>query len=144
MSLHVQELSFGARLKHRVRVVAESLKRNPTMLFGVAVLLLMAGLAFLAPWLVRKLVPLFFKQRFLHKKMPSGFKLPARARTLVPEADTATAEGVAKILAAIDRLQQESPTAAHPVFGVMTRDEWLLLHLRHSELHMSFAHAEGE
>ncbi|NHQ74836.1 ABC transporter permease [Roseovarius gahaiensis] len=51
MSLHVQELSFGARLKHRARVVAESFKRNPTMLFGVVVLLLMAVLAFLAPWL---------------------------------------------------------------------------------------------
>jgi len=51
MSLQVQELSFGARLRHRIGVVADSLRRNPTMLFGVVVLALMAGSAFLAPWL---------------------------------------------------------------------------------------------
>ena len=51
MSLQVQELSFGARLRHRIGVVGESFRRNPTMLFGVVVLAVMAGLAFLAPWL---------------------------------------------------------------------------------------------
>ena len=51
MSLQVQELSFGARLRHRIGVVADSFRRNPTMLFGVAVLTLMAASAFLAPWL---------------------------------------------------------------------------------------------
>lgn len=51
MSLEVQELGFGARLAHRIDVVVDSFRRNPTMLFGVAVLLLMAGLAFMAPWL---------------------------------------------------------------------------------------------
>lgn len=51
MSLQVQELSFGARLRHRIGVVADSFRRNPTMLFGVAVLTLMAVSAFLAPWL---------------------------------------------------------------------------------------------
>lgn len=51
MSLQVQELSFGARLRHRIGVVADSLRRNPTMLLGVIVLALMAGSAFLAPWL---------------------------------------------------------------------------------------------
>ncbi|MFN5799079.1 MAG: DUF1569 domain-containing protein [Planctomyces sp.] len=29
--------------------------------------------------------------------------------------------------------------APHPGFGRMTHQEWLLLHLRHSEMHLSFA-----
>lgn len=97
------------------------------------------GFPFQSPWFVRKLVTLFLKHRLLHKKMPSGFKLPTRAQPLLPEDETTTEEGVRLVLAALERLQRESPRAAHPVLGWLTPDEWQLLHLRHAELHMSFA-----
>jgi hypothetical protein len=30
-------------------------------------------------------------------------------------------------------------TARHPVLGKLTHEEWTQLHLRHAELHLSFA-----
>ncbi|MDO5755996.1 MAG: ABC transporter permease [Rhodobacterales bacterium] len=47
----IKDPSPGARLRHRAGVIADSLRRNPTMLFGLSVLLIMALASFLAPYL---------------------------------------------------------------------------------------------
>ena len=43
--------SLGARLRQRAGVVVDSLQRNPTMLFGLSVLLVMSFMSFIAPFL---------------------------------------------------------------------------------------------
>jgi hypothetical protein len=51
-------------------------------------------------------------------------------------------EGMRRFRGACKRLERETPTHGHPYFGLLTRDEWFLLHLRHSELHLSYLHPE--
>jgi len=39
----------------------------------------------------------------------------------------------------VARTKSERMEAAHPAFGKMNHDEWTKLHLRHAEMHLSFA-----
>ena len=95
------------------------------------------GFSFQAPWLLRTFVAPFVKNRFFTKPMPSGFKLPATAGSLLP-GDVSVEEGLAHLKRAIGRYETESPNAKHPFFGRLARQEWVSLALRHAELHMSF------
>jgi hypothetical protein len=49
-------------------------------------------------------------------------------------------EGLERLRAAFGRLAGEEPMRTSPVFGPMTREEWVKFHLRHAELHLSFFH----
>ena len=91
-----------------------------------------------APWLVRFVARVFYRQRFLSGPMPAGFRLPrAASEALVPEnQDSQT--GLAELRRAIGRLHDEIDRARHPVLGELSLDEWDSLHLRHAEMHMSF------
>lgn len=91
-----------------------------------------------APKIVRFFIRLFMKRRFLTKTMAPGFKLPRRAQAELVLPPVTLEEGVANFRRAFERLQKESPHAAHPALGVLTPEEWQQLHCRHSELHLSF------
>lgn len=81
---------------------------------------------------------LFFKRRTLEGPIPAGYKLPQKGEALLPPDDVPPAEALANLKRALARFESGDPAAAHPVFGRMTRDEWVNLHLNHSALHMSF------
>jgi hypothetical protein len=96
------------------------------------------GSTFKAPWIVRLIGP-FLKGRILKNGMSAGFNLPRQAEaSLYPVVDTPR-EGLEKYRAALGRLHDEKMTARHPVFGEVTPEEWRQFHLRHAELHLSFA-----
>lgn len=95
------------------------------------------GFPFAVPFPVRVLLRLFMKRRFLTQPMPPGFKLPARAGSMLPP-ETNWDGGLANFRLAIDRVKQETRRCPHPAFGPMTIDEWNQTHCRHSELHLSF------
>jgi hypothetical protein len=96
------------------------------------------GAQFRAPWLFRKLGPLF-KKRFITQPMKPGFTLPKdAARQLTASLPVSRDEGVAKFRNAMHRQQTIADRAPSPIFGPMTRDEWDQLHMRHAELHLSF------
>lgn len=96
------------------------------------------GFTVRAPWYIRLIGP-FIKSRIINKGMPAGFKLSKkREDKLFPPAES-TQEGLEKLRAAVERTRKERMTAAHPVFGKLTHEEWTRLHLRHSEMHLSFA-----
>jgi hypothetical protein len=91
-----------------------------------------------APWIVRLIGP-FFKGRVLRNGMSAGTKLPKQAEaSLYPPVDSPR-EALEKLKAAVRRVRNEKMMARHPVFGKLTPEEWLQLHLRHAELHLSFA-----
>lgn len=91
-----------------------------------------------APLIVRLIAP-FFKRRVLKNGMPVGTQLPKEAEVILyPSVDTPR-EGLEKYRAAVARLRTEKMTAPHPVFGKITPEEWRQFHLRHAELHLSFA-----
>ncbi len=48
-------------------------------------------------------------------------------------------EALEQFVNAVARTSTERMTAPHPAFGRMTHDEWVVLNLRHCELHLSFA-----
>ena len=97
------------------------------------------GFGFKAPWLVRTFVAPVIKNRVFSKPMPAGFKLPAKASRLQP-GDVTVEEGLEHLKRAIARYETETPSAPHPFFGKLARQEWVSLTLRHAELHMSFVH----
>ncbi len=95
------------------------------------------GYGFRAPWILRTFAPLL-KNRFLTKPMSAGFKLPKSASAMLPRDDTGVDEAAEALETAIARFATEVPSHPHPVFGMLTKEEYVLLHLRHSELHLSF------
>ena len=91
-----------------------------------------------APWLVRLIGPLL-KGRFLKNKMSPGFKLPKDVEVGFFPAVPSPQEALEELRAAVVRLKTEKMTTRHPVLGKLTHEEWTRLHLRHAELHLSFA-----
>jgi hypothetical protein len=96
------------------------------------------GFGFQAPWWARKIVAPLLKNSILTKPMWSGFKLPETAKALMPDSEITLAAAIDKLKQAVARFQQEHKRAPHPFLGLMPPREYELLHLRHSELHLSF------
>jgi hypothetical protein len=90
------------------------------------------------PAVLRFFIRLFFKGRFLTKPMSAGFKLPAEAQTDLWATAVDLDTGLKSIREAIARLRATPPRQPHPALGPLTPEEWLQLHGRHSELHLSF------
>ncbi|HVA51497.1 MAG TPA: DUF1569 domain-containing protein [Pirellulales bacterium] len=97
------------------------------------------GTAAHVAWWTRLVVRLFYARRLLAGPMPAGLQLPEEvAGTLTPK-PTSVEKGIASLRAAIERLHFETERAAHPLLGELSLDQWDRFHLRHAELHMSFA-----
>ncbi|HVX14070.1 MAG TPA: DUF1569 domain-containing protein [Pirellulales bacterium] len=96
------------------------------------------GISARAPWFIRMLAPLI-KRRLLKNGMSAGFRLPKKVEpAFFPTADSPQ-QALDQLRAAVRRTHTERMTARHPVLGKLTHDEWTRLHLRHGELHLSFA-----
>jgi hypothetical protein len=84
-------------------------------------------------------MPLFKGRVLKSPKMSPGIKLPKAAEAAAfPEAGTRQ-EALDDLRRAVARTKTERMEAVHPAFGKMTHEEWHTLHLRHSEMHLSFA-----
>jgi len=96
------------------------------------------GIDFRASWPLR-LVGRWMRNRFLLGPMPAGLQLPEHAsRALVSDADLTTSAALDALRKAIQRQATEAHREPHGVFGRLSRQQWEQLHLRHSELHLSF------
>ena len=96
------------------------------------------GFPFGWPAPLKFLMNVLMKKRFLTKPIPAGFQAPAKAAAVMPD-PTSAAEGLAELKAAIERLRSETNRSSHPGLGNLTAGEWEQFHLRHSEMHLSFA-----
>ena len=96
------------------------------------------GISAKAPWYVRLLSPLIKRRIFKHG-MSAGFRLPKEVEKEFFPPAASIQEAFEKFRTAAKRIQTERMTSPHPVFGKLTQDEWMKLHLRHAELHLSFA-----
>jgi hypothetical protein len=89
------------------------------------------------PWFVRAFGKLM-KKKMTMKSMPVGIRMPGLREGTVG-ADTVPFEiGMKRLHAAIARLEAAAPTNPSPLLGPLTHEEWIGLHLRHAELHLSF------
>lgn len=96
------------------------------------------GFPFKGSAFVRWVVAPFIKNSILTKQMKPGFALPKKFSSYLPSEDCTMDEALPKVLSAIKRFDDEVPSADHPFFGKMASEEWMCLHLRHAELHLSF------
>ncbi|WP_435016291.1 DUF1569 domain-containing protein [Tundrisphaera sp. TA3] len=94
-------------------------------------------LPFFVRWLVRPL-----KKKMLAGPLRPGVKLPKTPGGTLATEVVPTDEGLAHLRQSFARLAAEPPTLPHPLFGRLTHDEWMALHLRHAELHLSFLHPD--
>ena len=114
--------SFAQILEHLARAIDASID----------------GFSFRANWLVRVLVAPLIKNRLLTRPMKPGIRLPRRANSYLPDPDTDFNSAHTPLESAVQRLATTTPTAAHPFLGRLSDREWLALHLRHAEMHLSF------
>ena len=96
------------------------------------------GFAFRIWYPVLLFARLFLKKRFLSQGIWPGMGRSRKWDSVKPK-ETSTAEGLAVLRAAVARLRQETKRSPHPALGMLSSDEWHQFHLRHAELHLSFA-----
>lgn len=96
------------------------------------------GISVRMPWYIR-FVGWLIKGRVL-KGLSPGITLPKDVETdWFPETVTSAQAALQAMRQAVERLQNEKMTARHPVLGKLTHEQWIQYHLRHAELHLSFA-----
>lgn len=126
--LTVGNWSFAQILEHLARAIDASID----------------GFSFRSHWLVRTLVAPLLKNRLLTSPMKPGFTLPKRASHYLPQAGIDLDNAASHLETAVQRLSTTQPTADHPFLGRLSDREWLALHLRHAEMHMSFVVSRQE
>ena len=97
-----------------------------------------AGSAPPAPWLARKILAPLLKRPMLKNGLPAGFRLGKGMEGFLPRPEVPADRALDALHDAYSRLKNESPQKPHAFFGNLTHDEWITLHLRHAELHLSF------
>lgn len=97
------------------------------------------GLAAGVPWWRQLLARMWYRRQLLSGPMPSGLHLPAEVADLLSPEPITAEEGLAALREAVARLSFETERARHPLLGELSLDEWDGFHLRHAELHLSFA-----
>jgi len=91
------------------------------------------------PWIIRVLAPLLFKRSILKNGMSAGFVHKGKsAEEMVPPATTTFEEGLDALRRAVIRQKSANYRVPSPFLGKLTYDEWIQLHCRHAELHLSF------
>ena len=80
----------------------------------------------------------FLGKKLFHKPPPPGMKLPEKT-PFFPDKDVRDDAGAAELLGVLDRVEAgERFSHKSPLLGRLTHEQWIKLHLRHAELHMSF------
>jgi uncharacterized protein DUF1569 len=91
-----------------------------------------------APWHIRLILAPLIRPGMLSKGMPAGFSLPGRMSHFLPDASPEMESSLQNLRNWLHRLKTEAPLLKHPAFGSLSHDDWIRLHLRHGELHLSF------
>ncbi len=74
---------------------------------------------------------------------PPGMKLPPDL-PFVPDAEVTAAVAADELCAVIERVKAGAGfLPASPVLGRLSREQWIELHLRHAEMHLSFVGLDG-
>lgn len=96
------------------------------------------GFSFKAPWFIRGVL-FFIKGQFLNSRWTPGITLPPGNEAEVFPPASSPQDALEMIRTAVQRTKTEKMSAPHPAFGTLTHEQWVQIHLRHAELHLSFA-----
>jgi hypothetical protein len=99
------------------------------------------GFPFRVPGIVRFFIKMS-KNKTLRDGLKPGLKMPQKTLDKIgPYPDMPVEEGALRLKRALARLKAgEIPPHESPAFGKLRLEEWVQLHLRHAELHLSFLH----
>lgn len=89
------------------------------------------------PFFIRLLGPMM-KNKLLNGPLPKGFRLPGVKSGTLGDEPCELETGIERLRKAYARLQNKPMPEKHPVFGKMTREDWLTLHRKHAQLHLAF------
>lgn len=93
------------------------------------------------PWVIRMILRLLLKKKYLRKGMPAGVRIPGAAEGTYATQAVSTDQGADQLRKALQRLRNKEPSIHDsPAWGPMPLEERIALNLRHAELHMSFLH----
>jgi hypothetical protein len=95
------------------------------------------GMPVAIPLTVR-LIMRVLKRPILRHPIRAGSRIPKVPGGTLAIESASTVDGLAHFRRSFTRLRDETPTRPHIAFGAMSHDEWIALHLRHAELHLSF------
>lgn len=91
------------------------------------------------PWYIKIVGVCVLKPLLGRSHMKPGIKLPAKAKSMLPEDQQDFEGGMAKFRAQMARLDAgEQMNNPSPLLGKMRHDQWVLLHLDHCRLHFGF------
>jgi hypothetical protein len=93
------------------------------------------------PFFVRMMIP-FMASSFLSKGLPAGVHLPKVEGGTYGTEPLDADHAIRELRRALGRLGQQAPTIPNPILGELTHEEWIMLNLRHAELHLSFFHPD--
>jgi len=85
-----------------------------------------------------RLIGPLMKRGMLSKRMPAGFQLPASFAKIFGPPETSVEDGLRIFREAAGRQKSETHREPSPFLGKMTDDDYVQLHCRHAELHLSF------
>jgi hypothetical protein len=100
------------------------------------------GFSFKAPWFVRGVL-FFVKGRFLRNRWSPGIKLPKGSEAVMYPPVSSPRDALEMLWRAVEHTKTQRMSAPHPAFGALTHEQWVQVHLRHAELHLSFAVPNG-
>jgi hypothetical protein len=89
------------------------------------------------PWFIRAVCRMM-KQTFVTKPARRGFKIPRIEGGTHGAELLSTDHGADRCRRAFQRLRAAPPSKPNPVFGPLTHEQWIQLHLRHAELHLGY------
>ena len=98
-----------------------------------------------APWILRVLCSVLLKPIATKPKsqMKPGIKLPKKAKELLPEEEVSVEEGLKQMRTQLARIDAgEQMTVPSPLFGKLTHEQWVNLHLNHCRMHMGYLRYE--
>jgi hypothetical protein len=78
------------------------------------------------------------KRKFLYGSMRAGVRIPGVEGGTLATEPVPLEEALGRMRRVMGRLKSEAPTAPSPIFGPLSHEEWVALHLRHAELHLGF------
>jgi len=103
------------------------------------------GFGFRAPLPLRLAASLIKGWAMGPKPIPRNIALRGPMARVIPHEPISTAAGFAALRAQIDRIERGGEQCTHPspLFGALTHDEWVRLHLKHAAHHLGMLHPSG-
>lgn len=81
----------------------------------------------------------------MSRPTPAGIRWPDDGGEFTPDAQVWTEAGADRLERVVRRVRAgERMTAKNPVLGELSHEDWVRVHLRHAELHLSFVHVGNE